>query len=231
MQTPSYCACLNAGNKPSDTVANRYNHPEIKTALEKETHEKCAYCESKIKHISYGDIEHILPKNRDARPDLYVEWANLTLSCEQCNRSGKRTYYNPKLSLVNPYTDAPEDFLHDIGPLVMPIPGNDRAIVTEKVLKLNRSTLVERRTERIMMVDSSIPEIIYSAISPIIGVYSLNLGLEGFKDFPIPLWQRVLLVAGALALIVPGIVTDLIGLLIVAFVIFNQKRLGKKVIA
>lgn len=35
----------------------------------------------------------------------------------------------------------------------MPIPGNDRAIVTEKVLKLNRSTLVERRTERIMMVE------------------------------------------------------------------------------
>ena len=83
----------------------------------------------------------------------------------------------------------------------------------------------------ILMIDSSIPEIIYSAISPIIGVYFLNLGLEGFKDFPIPLWQRVLLVAGALALIVPGIVTDLIGLLIVAFVIFNQKRLGKKVIA
>ena len=46
--TTEYCACLNAGNKPSDTVANRYNHPEIKTALEKETHEKCAYCESKI---------------------------------------------------------------------------------------------------------------------------------------------------------------------------------------
>lgn len=97
--TTEYCACLNAGNKPSDTVANRYNHPEIKTALEKETHEKCAYCESKIKHISYGDIEHILPKNRDARPNLYVEWANLTLSCEQCNRSGKRTYYNPKLCI------------------------------------------------------------------------------------------------------------------------------------
>lgn len=152
--TTEYCACLNAGNKPSDTVANRYNHPEIKSALEKETHEKCAYCESKIKHISYGDIEHILPKNKNARPDLYVEWTNLTLSCEQCNRSGKRTYYNPQLSLVNPYTDAPEEFLRDIGPLVMPIPGNDRAIVTEKVLKLNRSTLVERRTERIMMVET-----------------------------------------------------------------------------
>ena len=95
---------------------------------------------------------------------------------------------------------------------------------------MTNSDMRDCRT-RHMMIDSSIPEIIYSAISPIIGVYSLNLGLEGFKDFPIPLWQRVLLVAGALALIVPGIVTDLIGLLIVAFVIFNQKRLGKKVIA
>lgn len=152
--TAEYCACLNAGKTPSDVIAKRYNHPTIKDALEKETHEKCAYCESKIKHISYGDIEHILPKNKEARPDLYVEWTNLTLSCEQCNRSGKRTYYDPKLPLINPYTDAPEEFLHDIGPLVIPILGNDRAIATEKVLKLNRSALVEQRTERIMMVET-----------------------------------------------------------------------------
>lgn len=151
--TTEYCACLNAGNKPSDTVANRYNHPEIKSALEKETHEKCAYCESKIKHISYGDIEHILPKNKNARPDLYVEWTNLTLSCEQCNRSGKRIYYDPQLPLVNPYADVPEEYLRDIGPLVMPIPGNDRAVVTEKILKLNRPALVELRTEHIMMIE------------------------------------------------------------------------------
>lgn len=152
--TTEYCSQLSMGKKPSETIANRYNHPQIKEALEKETHQKCAYCESKIKHISYGDIEHILPKNKDARPDLYVEWTNLTLSCEQCNRSGKRTYYNPQLPLINPYVDAPEKFLQDIGPLVMPLPGNDRAIVTEKVLKLNRPSLVEQRVERIMMVET-----------------------------------------------------------------------------
>ena len=152
--TTEYCACLNAGKQPSDTIAHRYSHPEIKAALEKETHKKCAYCESKIKHVSYGDIEHILPKNKNARPDLYVEWTNLTLSCEQCNRSGKHIYYNPQLPLINPYTDVPEEFLYDIGPLVMPIPGNDRSIATEKVLKLNRPALVEQRTERIMMIEA-----------------------------------------------------------------------------
>ena len=98
--TEEYCECLDNNEKPSSTVANRYNCPEIKDALEDETHGKCAYCESYIKHISYGDIEHILPKNKDARPDLYVTWSNLTLSCEICNRSGKGTYYNTKIPLI-----------------------------------------------------------------------------------------------------------------------------------
>lgn len=151
--TQEYTSCLAAGNEPSKEVSTRYNKPAIKEALEKETHGKCAYCESKIKHISYGDIEHILPKNKNARPDLYVEWSNLTLSCEQCNRSGKRTYYNPQLPLINPYSDVPSQHLQDVGPLIVPVLGDDRAIVTENVLKLNRAALVERRTERIMFVE------------------------------------------------------------------------------
>lgn len=151
--TQEYCSCLSAGQEPSNEVATRYKDPTIKTTLEQETHEKCAYCESKIKHITYGDIEHILPKNKDARPDLYVEWNNLTLACEQCNRSGKRTYYKPQMPLINPYVDDPEKHFNDIGPLIMPIPGDDRAYVTRNILKLNRPPLVERRTERIASVE------------------------------------------------------------------------------
>lgn len=151
--TQEYCSCLSAGQKPSEQVATRYKDPTIKATLEQETHEKCAYCESKIKHITYGDIEHILPKNKDARPDLYVEWSNLTLACEQCNRSGKRTYYNPQLLLINPYVDDPDWHFNDIGPLIMPMPGDDRSYVTRNILKLNRAALVERRTERIMLVE------------------------------------------------------------------------------
>jgi len=119
--------------------------------LEKETHGKCAYCESKIKHISYGDIEHILPKNISARPDLYVAWSNLTLSCEQCNQSGKRTYFDENLPLINPYTDIPSQHLQDIGPRIMSISGDDRAFVTKNVLKLNRAVLVESRPEALVV--------------------------------------------------------------------------------
>lgn len=36
----------------------------------------------------------------------------------------------------------------------MPIPGDDRVYVARNVLKLNRVSLVERRTERIMSVEA-----------------------------------------------------------------------------
>ena len=152
--TKEYCDCLNADKEPSKEIKYRYNDPHIKQALERETHGKCAYCESKIKHVAYGDIEHILPKNKNARPDLYVEWNNLTLACEQCNRAGKGTYYDPNLPIVNPYTDTPDDYLKDFGPLIMPLTGNDRGIATERVVKLNRSSLVERRIEKIKSIET-----------------------------------------------------------------------------
>lgn len=150
--TMEYCRNIESNQEATTKLANKYNEPSIKKALEEETHEKCAYCESKFKHVSYGDIEHILPKNKNARPDLYADWDNLTLACEQCNRSGKRTYYNPTLPLINPYVDDPEQYLIDIGPLVMPTPGNERGIITEKILNLNRASLIERRLERIKAV-------------------------------------------------------------------------------
>ena len=54
--TKEHCDCLKAGKKPSKEIKYRYNHPQIKQALEKETHGKCAYCESKIKQVAYGGV-------------------------------------------------------------------------------------------------------------------------------------------------------------------------------
>lgn len=150
--TKEYCSCLNAGQKPSNTIQTRYNEPSIKARLIEETHGKCAYCESKITHIAYGDIDHILPKNKGACPELYVEWENLTLACELCNRSGKRDYYNPELLLINPYVDNPEEHFMDLGEFIISISGDDRARITNDILKLNRTELIERRKERIDLV-------------------------------------------------------------------------------
>lgn len=148
-----YCNCFSNGIEPSSIIANRYNNTEIKSTLEKETNGKCAYCESKIKHISYGDIEHILPKNSRARPDLYVEWTNLTLACEQCNRSGKGAYYDPNNTLINPYLDDPDTHFQALGPMIHHQIGDERAYITQHKLKLNRSELITRRSERINSVE------------------------------------------------------------------------------
>jgi 5-methylcytosine-specific restriction endonuclease McrA len=61
----------------------KYNHPRIKEALVKETHGKCAYCESYFRHVTYGDIEHRVAKT--PRPDGTFDWDNLTIACDVCN--------------------------------------------------------------------------------------------------------------------------------------------------
>ena len=141
--TEEYLTCLQNHQVPSDTIINRYKHPDIKAALEAETHGKCAYCESKIMHVEYGDSEHILPKNKDARPDLYVEWDNLTLACTLCNRDGKKAYYDPNAPLVNPYTDNIDDYFNFVGYIIHP--KNKKGTLTIDTIKLNRLALAERR--------------------------------------------------------------------------------------
>lgn len=152
--TNEYVNCLNSNQTPSDTIAYRYRHPDIKAALEKETNCKCAYCESKMKHISFEDIEHILPKKKAARPDLYVEWTNLTLACEVCNRTNKKDYYDPKLPLVNPYVDDPDKYFIILGTIISSKDNNERGFVSESTLDLNRPELVERRNERLKAISA-----------------------------------------------------------------------------
>lgn len=139
-----------------DSVKYRYKNEEIKRQLLKETYGKCAYCESKLNHITSGDIEHILPKNPNARPELYVEWENLTLACEKCNRSGKKDYYNEAEPLLNPYKDDINNELVSVGAFIFPRHGSRRANISIDVLKLNRPELLERRGEAVKRIEELI---------------------------------------------------------------------------
>lgn len=96
-------------------VLNKYKHEDIKETLaEQMFHGKCAYCEAKITHIDYGDIEHFRPK--DTFPLLAVEWENLLLACRVCNGAEfKGTKFlldtNNHPLLINPCTDEPNTHL------------------------------------------------------------------------------------------------------------------------
>lgn len=147
--TTEYLTALQQKEPVPNHIKYRYQNNEIKKALEKETHSKCAYCESKFKHIAFGDIEHILPKNKEARPNLYVEWNNLTLACEVCNRTNKKDYYNPSDPLINPVEDDPDKYLIALGPFIYQSPGSRKGELSIAILDLNRSELLERRKEKI----------------------------------------------------------------------------------
>lgn len=137
---------LAAGQKPTKAEKSRYGHPEIKAALVQETHGKCAYCESKVRHITYGDIEHVSPKSAD--PNVWFKWSNLTLACDVCN-TNKSDFIGDHDTFIDPYAVDPEEHFWPLGPVMQPKPGCNAASITERVIMLNRPDLVERRRERL----------------------------------------------------------------------------------
>jgi uncharacterized protein (TIGR02646 family) len=126
-------------NKTS--VATKYNHADIKEQLLSDIKNKCMYCESRITHIDFGDIEHIKPKADF--PAHAFDWENLGISCAVCNNK-KRNHYAPT-PLVDPYTENPDDFLFSGGQVIFGKVANDRAQLTIIKLDLNRPELLEQR--------------------------------------------------------------------------------------
>lgn len=135
------------GQKITDADKSHYRHEQIKNRLIEETGGKCAYCESKLLHIAYGDVEHIHPKKNDL--SLSFKWENLTLACDVCNTK-KGTNEN----IIDPYTNEPRDHFYICGPLILAFSADEIAYNTQVVLDLNRGDLVEKRQKRIEYLQS-----------------------------------------------------------------------------
>lgn len=151
---------LNALNKAvteeqKKQAANKYRHPQVKQALDTMFHGKCAYCESKIKHVSYPHIEHYRPKSK--YPHLTFEWTNLLLGCGICNSAEFKGDNFPEAEEGGPYIDPcvddPDehfDFLYDPNAKLTSVYGKtERGRKTEGDLGLNRQEL---RTQRSIQV-------------------------------------------------------------------------------
>jgi uncharacterized protein (TIGR02646 family) len=134
-----------SGEKLTSTDDARYRHPKVKAALVAETHGKCAYCESKLKHIHHGDVEHIVPKSLD--PAKRYEWNNLTLACEICNQN--KSNRDPNVEhIIDPYITDPSEHLIFFGSFTFSL-GTNNGKNTEVLLDLNRVGLLERRKSRL----------------------------------------------------------------------------------
>ena len=142
---------LEAGEAPPESLLNSYRDPELKAHLVAEAHGKCSYCESKITQIYFGDIEHIKPKARF--PHERLDRENLALACALCNHA-KADFWEDATPLLNPYVDYPNNEFIALGFWIVRRPPSLRARLTIHQLELNRPALVERRKERIELLEN-----------------------------------------------------------------------------
>jgi uncharacterized protein (TIGR02646 family) len=144
--------------KVKDTAENKYRHPQISNALKTMFKAKCAFCESKIDHISYQNIEHFFPKVD--YPEKCFDWNNLLAACGVCNSPAYKGTKFPVTTLgdtiINPCEDQPDDFFEfaieaddnsPTGFIAKVLPKNERAEITEETLGLNRIPLLKMRTQ------------------------------------------------------------------------------------
>lgn len=154
-----------------------YGHADVKAALRTAQHDKCGFCESKISHVSFGDVEHFRPKSavRNMPTEtllspgyfwLAYDWENLLFACECCNRRHKGNLFpltdattrarvpSDDIGLESPLFIDPgsEDPAAHIGfreEYPFAIGGSVRGQATIDSLGLLRPALTERRRERI----------------------------------------------------------------------------------
>lgn len=136
-------------------LCTNYKHPDNKQALQLASYGKCMYCESRVSHVYFGDIEHIRPKADDKYPELKFEWSNLGYCCARCNNA-KNDQFDEDCPLIDPYSEDPNVHLLAFGSLLMHKAGSERGALTINTVELNRPELVERRAIRISELQNAI---------------------------------------------------------------------------
>ena len=145
---------INKPNCPNPSaLSSDYKHPENKDALINASHSKCMYCESKITHVYFGDIEHIKPKIK--YPNLKFEWSNLGFVCAKCNNA-KSDQYNETTPYINPYEEDPNNFVFAFGALLKNKQGSERGELTIADITLNRPDLIEKRQTNLELINKAV---------------------------------------------------------------------------
>jgi len=180
-KTKQDCIDYDAGKREFEFDNLVYGHADVKTTLVAMQHGKCCYCESDVRHVSPGDVEHYRPKSASQQTEntplekpgyywLVYAWGNLLFACDYCNRSCKKNFFpldvhstycrshNEDLSqerplLIHPVIDNPQDFIAYRDEYAYPIKDNPRGKKTIEIFKLNeRPELVERRRNELEIV-------------------------------------------------------------------------------
>ena len=79
-----------------------------------------------------------------------------------------------------------------------------------------------------LFVDTTVWDVILICVTSLIGIFGVSSALEGFFLHHMKWYERILSAVGGLLLIYPGLVTDTIGLVLVAVVLVFQFLTRKK---
>ncbi len=80
---------------------------------------------------------------------------------------------------------------------------------------------------QLMLINTTLFEGLWTASSACLGVFLLAVSSEGYFLAPLALWLRIIVLAGALGLMHPAAVTDVIGVVILAVLYVIQKKKEK----
>lgn len=86
-----------------------YRNASVRSALEKSSFGKCAFCECIPSEGGNLEIEHYNPKS--LYPHLTFEWFNFLPSCRKCNGS-KSDHDTGVEPIINPYDIDPKDLFY-----------------------------------------------------------------------------------------------------------------------
>ena len=70
-------------------------------------------------------------------------------------------------------------------------------------------------------------EIALLCVTAVIGIFVISAGMEGYMFKKMPIWERLMALAGGLCMVIPGLVTDAVGLGLIVLVVLLQK-IGQK---
>ena len=80
----------------------------------------------------------------------------------------------------------------------------------------------------LLMIDTTPLTVVQIAITSLIGIFGISAGLEGYLGAYMNIVIRIAMIVGGIMLIVPSLITDIIGIAIIAVCIVFQMGLGKK---
>lgn len=115
-------------------------------------HGKCAFCESRMAHVSAPHVEHYRPKSQF--PLLAFAWENWLLSCGRCNDSKWAHFPNcdDRPCLIDPANEDPDEHIEFVNFLALA--KTPRGEKTIRLVGLNRSPLEDERSQWLIRLNA-----------------------------------------------------------------------------